>query len=126
MKKVILGLLLLTSSVSASEFNFDACSEKWRIRHDTFQEILWLDKYDTNSGTYKGSVNRAYDSIVKSNTLPEQFLGDFVAQVNTKLAATCEANGGGEVPTEWAALLSYLIGNKVAYDESTEEIYIKQ
>ncbi len=93
-----------------------------RIRYDDLSEVLWLDIYDTGQGEWVWTVNRAIDTYVITTQTPEQFLGDFLTQVNTKLETYCADSGGGELPDDFIGRLEYYIKNNLSYDSTSNTV----
>ena len=118
-------MLAASATASASQFEFEACGADMRIRYDDLSSVIWLDIYNTGQGKWDWTVNREVDTYVLNTQTPEQFLGDFLVQVETKINSYCEANGGGEVPTDFVGLLKHMIINNLEYDASSQSVVIK-
>lgn len=127
MRKLLIGALMLAASAtaSASQFTFEACNTDMRIRFDDIAETIWLDIYNDGTGQWDWTVNRIASTLVVNTQTPEQFMQDFLDDVEVKLNSYCEANGGGEIPTDFMGLVKYHVKNSLVYNEESNSVTFK-
>ena len=123
MKKLLLALtLLISTSASASVFNFSACDIDWRIEHDTQGEMVRLMWLDLETNRWKWSVLDETTELERGVYTVDEFMENLIARINDKLATVCVGNGGGEIPTDWSGYLSYTIENRLVFNDVSNKL----